>query len=217
MAFLRFKRRLRGPAATGQVQQSKKTIRRAPPVAMEVKLLAMEALEAGMTAQEIGDLLSLSGSTIHNWRAAYAEGGVLGLSRKASAKAIRNQCSVLEERIIAQRQANPDHGVRRIRDDLRRQEGLEVSAEKVRTTVNEAGLGKPPPQPHRRPPQVRRFERVSPNALWQIDIFTCSACLSCPALGFVIPRHLPPRNRGHVTYFLEAQQDKLIWTLQANP
>jgi transposase InsO family protein len=173
MAFLRFKKkRAQAPADTGRVGKAKKTIKRASPLAMEVKLLAMEALEGGMSAQEVGDLLSLSASTIHNWRAAYTEGGVQGLARKASSIAVRHQCSVLEERIVAQRQANPDHGVRRIRDNLRRQEGLEVSAEKVRTTVNGAGLGNPPPQPHRRPPQVRRFERVSPNALWQIDIFT---------------------------------------------
>jgi transposase len=173
MAFLRFKKkRAQAPVETGRVGKTKKTIKRASPLAMEVKLLALEALEGGMSAQEVGDLLSLSASTIHNWRVAYTEGGVQGLARKASSIAVRHQCSVLEERIVAQRQANPDHGVRRIRDDLRRHEGLEVSAEKVRTTVNGAGLGNPPPQPHRRPPQVRRFERVCPNALWQIDIFT---------------------------------------------
>jgi hypothetical protein len=76
MAFLKFKRkRAVAPADSDRGQEPKKAIRRAPPVALEVKLLAMEALEAGMTAQEIGDLLSLSASTIHNWRAAYAEGG----------------------------------------------------------------------------------------------------------------------------------------------
>jgi transposase InsO family protein len=173
MAFLRFKKkRAQAPVETGRVGKTKKTIKRASPLSMEVKLLALGALEGGMSAQEVGDLLSLSASTIHNWRVAYTEGGVQGLARKASSIAVRHQCSVLEERIVAQRQANPDHGVRRIRDDLRRHEGLEVSAEKVRTTVNGAGLGNPPPQPHRRPPQVRRFERVCPNALWQIDIFT---------------------------------------------
>jgi transposase InsO family protein len=85
---------------------------------------------------------------------------------------VRQQCSALEKRILEQRRAHPEHGVRRIRDDLRRQQGLAVSAEKVRTVVNDAGLGEPPPTPHRNPPSVRRFERALPNALWQIDIFT---------------------------------------------
>jgi transposase InsO family protein len=78
----------------------------------------------------------------------------------------------LEEKIVALRREHPEHGVRRIRDDLRRHEGLDVSAEKVRTVVNEQGLGNSPPPPRHRPPRVRRFERSCPNALWQIDIFT---------------------------------------------
>ncbi len=43
MAFLRFKKRLRAPADTGRAQKAKKTIKRVPPVAMEVKVLAIEA------------------------------------------------------------------------------------------------------------------------------------------------------------------------------
>jgi transposase InsO family protein len=165
-------KRVREPADAGQVQRPKKTVKRSPPVAMEVKLLALEGLEAGLSAEEVGELAGVSGTTIHKWRSQYAEGGVPAMCRKASSIGVRHQCSVLEEKILAHRQAHPEHGVRRIRDDLRRQEGLEVSAEKVRTVVNDAGLGQPPPQPHRRPPGIRRFERVCPNALWQIDIFT---------------------------------------------
>jgi transposase InsO family protein len=139
---------------------------------MEVKILALEALDSGLSAIEVGELVGVGSGTIHKWRKDYADGGVQGLCRKASSIAIRKQCSALEEKIVARRRENPAHGVRRIRDDLRRQEGLEVSAEKVRTVVNDAGLGNPPPQPHRRPPGVRRFERSCPNAMWQIDIFT---------------------------------------------
>jgi transposase InsO family protein len=139
---------------------------------MEVKILAIEALESGLSAQEVGDLVGVGSGTIHKWRKEYAEVGIQGLCRKASSIAVRNQCSVLEEKIVALRRENPEHGVRRIRDDLRRHEGIDVSAEKVRTVVNESGLGNPPPQPSRRPPGVRRFERSCPNAMWQMDIFT---------------------------------------------
>ena len=85
---------------------------------------------------------------------------------------VRKQCSELEKCIIAHRTENPSHGVRRIRDELRANSCLTVSAEKIRQTVNTAGLGNPPPKPHKRPPQIRRFERPVPNAMWQIDIFT---------------------------------------------
>jgi transposase InsO family protein len=156
----------------GRVQKAKKTIKRSPPVAMEVKILAIEALDSGLSSSEVGELVGVGSDTIHKWRKEYAESGVQGLCRKASSIATRKQCSVLEEKIVALRRANPEHGVRRIRDDLRRHEGLEVSAEKVRTVVNESGLGNAPPQARRRPPGIRRFERSCPNAMWQIDIFT---------------------------------------------
>ena len=51
MQFWKRKRRVsqQGTTAsdTGQVRKAKRTIKRSPPVAMEVKLLAIEALEAG--------------------------------------------------------------------------------------------------------------------------------------------------------------------------
>jgi transposase InsO family protein len=120
----------------------------------------------------VGELVGVGSGTIHKWRKDHEEGGVSALCRKASSISVRKQCSALEEKIVALRREHPERGVRRIRDDLRRNEGLEVSAEKVRTVVSEAGLGNPPPQPRRRPPGIRRFERGCPNALWQIDIFT---------------------------------------------
>lgn len=172
MALFSFKKKILDLADSGAVEKGKRTIKRSPPVAMEVKLLALEGLEAGLSAEEVGELAGVGPSTVQKWRQSYAEGGVEGMCRKASSIGVRHQCSALEERILAQRQANPEHGVRRIRDDLRRQEGLAVSAEKVRMVVNEAGLGNSPPVPHRRPPAMRRFERTLPNALWQIDIFT---------------------------------------------
>ena len=172
MSFWRRNKQAVSAADSGRVQKAKKTIKRSPPVAMEVKILALDALDSGLSAIEVGELVGVGPGTIHKWRKDYADGGVQGLCRKASSIAIRKQCSVLEEKIVALRRDNPQHGVRRIRDDLRRHEGIDVSAETVRTVVNDSGLGNPPPQPSRRPPGVRRFERSCPNAMWQIDIFT---------------------------------------------
>jgi len=176
MQFWKRKRRVFQQGATpsdaGQVQKAKRTIKRSPPVAMEVKLLAIEALDSGLSANEVGELVGVGVATIHKWHKDYAEGGVQGLCRKASSIAVRSQCSVLEEKIVALRRENPEYGVRRIRDELRRHEGIEVSAEKVRTVVNDAELGNAPPEPHRRGVAPRRFERSCPNAMWQMDIFT---------------------------------------------
>ncbi len=103
MSFWKRGKQARSAADAGRVQKAKKTIKRSPPVAMEVKILALEALDSGLSAIEVGELVSVGPSTIHKWRKDYAEGGVQGLCRKASSIAIRKQCSVLEEKIVTHR------------------------------------------------------------------------------------------------------------------
>ena len=152
--------------------------RRAVP--LEVKILAMEACESGLERGEVANLAGVSKTTIDNWCRAWREGGAQGLARRPASKTTRKVCDALTERIVEHRQEHPEHGVRRIRDELRRNEALDVSAETVRRVVNDAGLGNPAPKSKRRPPQVRRFERAVPNAMWQIDIFS-----------FQLKRHYP--------------------------
>ncbi|MBI5477630.1 MAG: transposase, partial [Deltaproteobacteria bacterium] len=137
-----------------------------------VKLLAMKALASGLTHEEVAELVGVHEHTIGDWKKRHDKGGVDAFVHKPSTVAVRKRCAAIEARIVERRKTEPEAGVRRIRDELRREEGIEVSAETVRQVVNEAGLGNPPPEPHRRPPQVRRFERPVPNAMWQIDIFT---------------------------------------------
>ncbi len=139
---------------------------------LEVKLLAVRANEEGLSPKEISDLIGASTNSLASWIKAYEQGGAEALSTKPESKSTNKLCRALEERIEEHRREHPEHGVRRIRDELRREEAVQVSAETVRRVVNDAGLGQPPVQPRRNPPQPRRFERELPNALWQIDIFT---------------------------------------------
>jgi transposase InsO family protein len=139
---------------------------------LEVKVLAAEARLAGLSATEVAKLVGFSQASVDKWTIAYKEGGPQALCKQARSTGHRRLYTVIEERIEEHRRERPEHGVRRIRDDLKRNEGLEVSAETVRRVVNDAGLGNPPPQSKRRPPRVRRFERSFPNAMWQIDIMT---------------------------------------------
>jgi len=149
-----------------------KPARRRTNIPMEVRLLSVQACESGLVAREVAELAGVSTSTVHTWCRLYREEGIPGLAKRTTSSSTRRICRALEERIKAHREAHPEHGVRRVRDELRRNEGLDVSAETVRRVVNEADLGQPPPKAHRRPPQVRRFERSVANAMWQIDIFT---------------------------------------------
>ncbi len=141
-------------------------------VPLEIKRRALDALEAGLTAAEVGTLAGVSATAVERWRTLHQVGGEAALQGTARDPGARKICAALEERITQRRKERPAAGVRTIRDELRREEGLAVSAETVRRVVNDAGLGNPPEPSPRRPPQVRRFERELPNALWQIDIFT---------------------------------------------
>jgi len=162
-------------AAPGEAEaepRPKPARRRRTNIPMEVRLLSVQACESGLVAREVAELAGVSGSTVHAWCRLYREEGIPGLAKRTTSSSTRRICTALEERIKAHREAHPEHGVRRVRDELRRNEGLSVSAETVRRVVNEADLGQPPPKAGRRPPQIRRFERSVANALWQIDIFT---------------------------------------------
>jgi len=140
-------------------------------VPLEVKLLSMEALGAGLGLAEVGELVGVSDTTVYNWRKLYDKGGVDALRQSPSGMGVRRRCQVLEERILSYRREHPEAGVRRIRDELR-QDCIPVSAETVRQVVNEAGLGNPPSKSGSRDHEPRRFERPHPNAMWQIDIMT---------------------------------------------
>jgi transposase InsO family protein len=82
--------------------------------------------------------------------------------------------------------------MRKVRDFLRRFQGISVSANSVRKTLNEAGI---PPLPgpskrrRRKPMPPRRFERAEPNQLWQSDI-----------TSFLLTRH---STRVYLTVFLD--------------
>ena len=56
MALFSFKKKVLDPANSGSAEKGKRTIRRSPPVAMEVKLLALEGLEAGLSADAVDKL-----------------------------------------------------------------------------------------------------------------------------------------------------------------
>lgn len=171
MAFFR-KKRTKKVQPTEVIPVRRNTRRKRTTASVEVKLLAAEAFEAGLRAKEIADIVDAAPTTINGWAKQFREGGAEALLKKPTTIQARKHCDELKRRIEQMRRDNPDAGVRRIRDELRRDEAIEVSAETVRKVVNEAGLGNPPPQSKRRPPQVRRFERELPNMLWQIDIFT---------------------------------------------
>jgi len=172
MAFWSKRPRKKNPQPTSENTSNTHPQKQRKSFPPEVKLLAVRALEAGLTAGEVSEIVGAGNSSVTAWARAFREGGVESLVAKSTSSTTRRICEKLERRIEQERRENPKSGVRRIRDELRRHEGVGVSAETVRRVVNDAGLGNPPVEPGRQPAGVRRFEKELPNALWQIDIFT---------------------------------------------
>ncbi len=159
--------------APTKAKSTKKTKRRTgKPVPFEIKALAMEAIVSGADRADVAQVAGVQPCTIDRWLNIFNKEGLGGLCSRPSTISASKICSALEERIIRHRKENPEHGVRRIHDELRNNEALDISPEKIRQVVNAAGLGGKPVKSKRRPPQIRRFERKLPNAMWQIDIFT---------------------------------------------
>ncbi len=50
------------PGDAGQVQMTKRSVKRSPPVAMEIKILALEALDSGLSADAVGELVGVGNS-----------------------------------------------------------------------------------------------------------------------------------------------------------
>ena len=172
MSFFGKRRRRKRPTSEAETAAAVKHPKKRKVTPVQIKLLAIDALKAGIASSEVCELIGVTNSALGKWRKLYQEGGEGALIRQATNPATRKICSDLEKRIEQMRCDNPEAGVRRIRDELRHSKGIGVSAETVRRVLNEAGLGNPPVQKTRRGPQFRRFEKEIPNSLWQIDIFT---------------------------------------------
>ena len=102
-----------------------------------MKLLSAKALEAGLTAGEVSEIVGAGNSSVTAWAKLFREGGVEALVAKSASTTTRRICEKLERRIEQERRENPQAGVRRIRDELRRYEGLGVSAETVHRVVDD--------------------------------------------------------------------------------
>ena len=156
------------------MRQKKKVSRRAGSFPAEfrirvVKLFIEEGYTIGMLSEEFG----CGQSTISKWIKVYREQGESGLDRPntRSNKPRKMLNPNLKAKIIELKKDDPQRGVRRISDIMRRFFLLQASPETVRKTLHEEKLINPPPKKRRRNIQKpRRFERATPNQMWQTDI-----------------------------------------------
>jgi transposase InsO family protein len=156
------------------------------PVAFRIRaarLYVDEGYSASLVAREMG----CSVDSVHAWGKRYRAEGEAGLRDRTSSRASQGPPEAVKSAILSVKSEYPWYGIRRIRQFLRRMLHLPASESAVRRTLAENDLvEKPARRPRRNPSQPRRFERATPNQMWQTDIFTFRlAGSNAYAIGFL--------------------------------
>jgi transposase InsO family protein len=142
--------------------------------AFELKLkVAKLHVEEGMPAEVVAKEAGVSVGSVYEWAKLYRLKGEAGLMPRGGAKERAGKLpDAVVERITAMKRSNPDYGVKRISQILRRIFFFKASPETVRKTLHREQLIQPVRRKSKKNPQKPRFfERSTPNQLWQSDIF----------------------------------------------
>ncbi|GAA5497021.1 hypothetical protein Rhal01_03209 [Rubritalea halochordaticola] len=146
----------------------------------EVRLRAvLLCIEGKVPHYQVAAELGVATSTLSEWKRAYKKDGAQGsLFRGAEppeggSESRSRLPSPVREKIVDLKKQNSSWGIRRIAQVLRRWFLMEASPETIRRTLNEEQLiEKKRAKPRRNRSKPRRFERATPNQMWQSDIFT---------------------------------------------
>ena len=139
------------------------------------KLAAVQERLRGTREEDVAKAFGVSAAAVAKWMKRFKEAGPAGLeSRRAVTNAARRKAAnpVKHEQVVALKREHEDWGSRRISDILARFEALGVSEQQVRRILHDEGLVETPKLAKPREHEPRRFERATPNQLWQSDIFT---------------------------------------------
>jgi len=145
---------------------------RPPPYPYEVRRRAVQLyLEEGITAQLVAQELGVTDTTVYEWTRRYHRLGEAGLRDAKRAGAPSKLPGAVKAKITELKREDPRQGARRISQILRRLFCLKASPETVRQHLKATGLTTAPKKARKKPkPPPRRFERSTPNQMWQSDI-----------------------------------------------
>lgn len=158
------------------------------PVEFRLQLVKLH-LEEGYSIVMLHEEFGCGKSTVTIWVKLYREQGEGALSSPTvnKRKASRQTDDRLKSQIVKLKKEDPQRGIKRISDIMRRFFLLKASPETVRRTLHEEKLIDPPKKKRQRNiAKPRRFERTTPNQLWQTDICTFRlAGKNAYLLGFI--------------------------------
>jgi transposase InsO family protein len=131
-----------------------------------VKMGVEDGLPVAIICKESG----INHSNYYRWARQYRTGGEGSLGSR-SPSPVKAAYPQVTDAIVSIKKDNPDFGVRRIVSVVRRWLFLPASKETVSRTLKAAELDNPPPRKRRcNVEKPRRFERSTPNQMWQSDI-----------------------------------------------
>jgi transposase InsO family protein len=126
---------------------------------------------SGLGAPEFADLVGVNKHSLYGWKAKFEKEGPAGLEDKP--RGGDSKLSELTRRTILMiKKAHPEYGCERISYLLVRGPALAASPATVAKVLHDAGYVLSEEPTHKHGDMVRRFERASPNQLWQTDLFT---------------------------------------------
>ena len=172
-----FEEPIRMPRLMGQ-RKGRRLVKPAEPdrsaVSAEQRLLILDTWQrSGLPGGDFAALVGVSKHTLYAWKKRFDEQGPAGLMDQPRGGRKGSHLPELTKRtILMLKQSNPEWGCQRISDMLVRGPALPASPAAVARVLHEGGyeLEEVPTRAH--PDKVRQFERVTPNQLWQTDLFT---------------------------------------------
>ena len=171
--------RLTGRPPVGSRPTSKRTVRpeeiegRRQHKPAERLLLLDTWMRSKLTGTEFSSLVGVSKHTLYAWKQRFEARGPEGLSDRVGRGRRGSQMPEPTKRaILMMKEAHPDWGQDRLHDMLVRSEGYGASPGAIARVLEEAGYVVEVPAPAHNEPPVKRFERATPNQLWQTDLFT---------------------------------------------
>jgi transposase InsO family protein len=139
----------------------------------DYKLLVVQERLRGTDQNDVAKAFGVSAAAVAKWTTAFRKHGLSALQNKRRGpREKKTAATFTHERVVTLKQENAEWGTRRIRDVLARFEALGISENEVRRILHEEGLITSPAPASEREHLPRRFERATPNQLWQSDIFT---------------------------------------------
>lgn len=197
-------RRARGKDSGGAMRLSDESVRSS--FTPQQRLLLLDTwTRSGLPARDFGVLVGVSPQTLYQWKKRFEASGPAGLEDSPRGGSVGSRMSEVTKRaILMVKQAHPEYGCERISELLARGPALPASAGAVATVLREAGYESVERPTQRHPDRVRRFERGSPNSLWQTDLFT-----------FVLKRQ---NRRLHLVAFMDDHSRFIVgWGLFSSP